>query len=254
MMSNITHIAEQLDFAKARNTEALKDQNFRASRNKLSAKAFEHIIGNIANGNYPPSSRISPKEIAGQLEMSLAPVRDAMEQLEQDGWIIKLPQKGTYVRYISLEDIEQIYELRQILEVGAIQIAITKSTPEYFLGLKGTVDSLITAAKTGDLQTYENLDTQFHIQLVRLTGNDTLIKTFMSVLLKTRCFFVALKTTSYEQQSTNDLEEISVSHKHIYEAMVAKQKEQAEQLLRQHIAVSCEWNKARIRIQQLAKI
>ena len=120
--------------------------------------------------------------------------------------------------------------------------------------MKDTVDLLIQAAKSGDLQAYENLDTQFHIQLVKSTGNEALVGTFMSVLLKTRCFFVALKATSYGQQSTNDLEEIAVSHKHIYEAIAAKQKEQAEQLLRQHIAVSCEWNKARIRIQQLSKI
>lgn len=254
MVSNVTPIAEQLDFAKARNALTPKGQDLQATINKLSAKAFEYIIGNIANGSYPPSSRISPKEIAGQLKMSIAPVRDAMEQLEQDGWIIKLPQKGTYVRYISLEALEQIYELRQILEVGAVQIVVEKITPENFSDLKIIVDSLIKATKAGDLQTYDNLDTQFHLQLVRLTGNDALIKTFTSILLKTRCFFIALKTTSYEQQRTNDLEEASISHKHIYEAMMAGQKEQAEQLLRQHIAVSCEWNKARIRIQQLTKI
>lgn len=233
---------------------ASQNQTSRAGRSKLSAKAFEYIIGNIANGHYPPSSRISPKEIADQLGMSLAPLRDAMEQLEQDGWIVKKPQKGTYVRYISLKDIEQIYELRQILEVGAVPIAMEKVASAGFSKLKTTVASLIQAAKAGDLPTYEKLDTQFHTQLVGLTENDALIKTFTSVLWKTRCFFVALKATSYGQQSTQDLEDISVSHKRIYEALKAGQKEQAEQLLRQHIAVSCEWNKARLKIQQLAKI
>ena len=254
MVSTLKSIAEQLEYVKSEKGQVYKNQSAIRKQSKLSTKVFEYIVDSILNGIYPPSSRISPKKIASQLGISLAPVRDAMEQLEQDGWITRIPQKGTYVRHISLEDIEQIYELRQILETGSIRIALENVTTGFLVSLKATVDLLIQAARSGDLQAYEKLDTQFHIQLVESTDNKALISTFLSILLKTRCYFVALKATSYGQQSVNDLEEAAISHKHIYEAIATKQKEKAEQLLQQHIAVSCEWNKARIRIQQLSEI
>ena len=254
MVSTLKSIAEQLEYVKSEKGQVYKNQSAIRKQSKLSTKVFEYIVDSILNGIYPPSSRISPKKIASQLGISLAPVRDAMEKLEQDGWIKKIPQKGTYVRQISLEDIEQIYELRQILETGAVCIAIEKRIPEFLTNLKDTVELLIKASKSGDLQAYEKLDTQFHIQLVQAAGNEALMNNFISVLLKTRCFFIALKVTSYAQQFTNDLEEAAISHKHIYEALAANQKELAEQLLRQHIAVSCEWNKAKIQIQQISEI
>ena len=82
MTSTLKSIAEQLDFVKSRKGQLHKGQNVSTKQNRLSAKAFEYVIDNIASGKYPPSSRISPKKIASQLGISLAPVRDAMEQLE----------------------------------------------------------------------------------------------------------------------------------------------------------------------------
>jgi len=252
--SGLKSMAGQMRLSKSKEPRTVQDINGPNRERKLSAKAFEHIIGSIVDGTFAPSSKISPKRIAAKLGMSLAPVRDAMEQLEKDGWIVRFPQRGTYVRQISVQDVDEIYELREILETGAAAIAIARAKPEDLQTLKETVESLTEAAHSGDLQTYEKLDTQFHLQLVKLTGNESLINSFECVLFKTRSFFIAMKATSYGQQSTPDLEDIPVSHKRIHEAIVGGQVELAEKLIRRHIAISCEWNKAQIRIQQLSSV
>jgi DNA-binding GntR family transcriptional regulator len=222
-------------------------------QDKLSAKAFEFVISQIVEGTFAPSSKISPKEIADQLAMSMAPVRDAMEQLEKDGWIVRYPQSGTYVRQITVKDIEEIYELREIIETGAVRFAVQRATQDDLASLKETAHLLMQASQSDDLKTYEKLDTQFHMKLIKITRNASLIKTLESVLFKTRSFFIAMKATSYGQKSSANMEEVPVSHMRIYEAIASQQADRAEQLIRRHVAISCEWNKAQVKIQELSQ-
>jgi DNA-binding GntR family transcriptional regulator len=222
-------------------------------QDKLSAKAFEFVINQIVEGEFPPSSKISPKEIADQLDMSMAPVRDAMEQLEKDGWIVRYPQSGTYVRQITVKDIEEIYELREIIETGAVRYTVQRATQEDLEPLKEIANQLMKASHSDDLKAYEKFDTQFHLKLIEITRNASLIKTLESVLFKTRSFFIAMKATSYGQKNSADMEEVPVSHMRIYEAIASKQIDRAEQLIRRHVAISCEWNKAQVKIQELSQ-
>lgn len=183
--------------------------------------------------------------------MSMAPVRDALEQLEKDDWIVRYPQRGTFVRKIGVGEIEDIYELRIVIETGAIPLAVERATPAAMAALKKTTAAIAEAARSDALQAYERLDTQFHLQLARMTGNATLIEAFSSVLFKTRSFFVAMKATSYGQAVEHDLESMDVSHGRIFTALSARQVERVQELIRRHVAISCEWNKARVAIMEL---
>ena len=223
------------------------------SSGKLSAKVIEYVMKGIADGQYSPGSRIRPKEIAAELNMSLSPVRDAIEQLDKDGWIERFPQSGTYIKEITIEDIEEIYELRQTLEAEAVRLAAERITAQQLAELKAIAKVLTLCARQNDVKGYEEADTQFHKKIIESAHNKSLTDVFESVLRKTRCFFIALKATTHGQQSIAELENTPVSHKNIFEALDAGQTELTEQLIRNHVGVACEWNKAMARIRWLSK-
>lgn len=218
---------------------------------RLSQRVYKRILNGILDGSFPPSSRISPKAIAQELAVSMSPVRDALEHLAKDDWIVRYPRYGTFVRKAGVREIEDIYELRIIIETGAVPHAIERATPEAMAALEETTAAIAQAAGSGTLQVYEQMDTQFHLQLVRMTGNASLTETFSKVLFRTRSFFVAMKATSYGQAIEHHLESMDVSHGRIFDALSAGRMEQARELSRRHITISCEWNKARARIMDL---
>ena len=221
---------------------------------RLSARVIDLIINRIADETYSPGTKIVLKEIAAKLKISLSPVRDAIEQLDQDGWLERIPQSGTYIRQITLTDIEEIYELRGMLEAEAMKVAVERITPQGLAGLRNTVKALRKAATANSIKDYEESDTQFHKQIVEAAANKSLTKVHGSVLRKTRSFFIALKATSHGQQGIRDLEDSAVSHERILIALSSGQAQPAEQLIRNHIDVACEWNKAMAKIRWLSGI
>ena len=224
---------------------------------KMSHRVVDHVITNISNGSYAPASQISPKEIAKQLNVSSAPVRDAIEQLENQGWIERLPNKGTYVRNFTIKDIEEIYEFRGMMEAETVRIVTKRIKPEQLTKLESIVDALIKATEENDVATYKDHDNEFHMFLVQCTGNQRLQNNFYSILLQARFFFqhVAQKVTSSETgRPSGNLEDTPISHKRIYEAIKAGDGDLAVQLIRRHVKTACEWNKTMVKVHQLSDI
>ena len=231
-------------------TKSVTDKT-KEDKSKLSQKVIDFFFENIVEGIYQPGQKISPKEIAGRLQISGSPVRDALERLERDGWIERFPQSGTYIKQISLRDIEEVYELRSMLEAGAVELAIARMTPQQLEDLKETVDILNRAAKSNFVEEYEKADTNFHHKLVAATANESVINAFNSVLRKTRCYFIALKATKHDLRTIAEIEHTSISHTHIVQAIIDKNTKLAKKLIKDHIEISCEWNKAMAKIHWL---
>jgi DNA-binding GntR family transcriptional regulator len=71
-----------------------------------------------------PGQRVTQEDIAGQLGMSVAPVREALRILEQEGQVTYLPRRGYFVTALQIEDLEEIYELQSVLETRAARRAV----------------------------------------------------------------------------------------------------------------------------------
>ena len=96
----------------------------------LSEKAYDEIKNAICDGTITAGTLLSENALAQQLGMSRTPVREAMRALESEGWLDIRSGIGAYVRPLSSKDIEDLYEVRCLLEVQAAKTSIFHITDE----------------------------------------------------------------------------------------------------------------------------
>ena len=103
-------------------------------------RAYEYLHGEILSCRLAPGSRIIESAIAEQLEMSNTPVKRALGMLINEGFVEVQPRHGYRVTEITLADVQEIYQLRQIVEPAAAELAATKATPEQLREMRELVE------------------------------------------------------------------------------------------------------------------
>ena len=96
----------------------------------LSAKVFHSIREDILNGKYQANEELKEKNIGDDLGVSRTPVREALRQLELEGLVHIIPNKGAFVEGVTLQDIKDIYEIRTLLEGLCARWAADRITQE----------------------------------------------------------------------------------------------------------------------------
>lgn len=96
----------------------------------LSAKVFHSIREDILNGKYQANEELKEKNIGDDLGVSRTPVREALRQLELEGLVHIIPNKGAFVEGVTLQDIKDIYEIRTLLEGLCARWAAERITQE----------------------------------------------------------------------------------------------------------------------------
>jgi DNA-binding GntR family transcriptional regulator len=122
----------------------------------------------IISGEYPPGSQISEKEIITDFHVSRTPIREALNLLEQEGWINPVPRKGYEVTNITFEEIKDLFQIRYELEPVFLTIAFHFFEKENLEELKGRIAELIDAE---DCHALREVDTEFHLYLIKATCN-----------------------------------------------------------------------------------
>src|SRR5450432_2950146 len=97
----------------------------------LAEKAFETLHIAIVTGRLRPGARLPIEELAGVLEMSPMPIREAVRRLDADGLVENIPHRGARVTELSVTDLEEVYEARLALESLAIRRAAERFDAEH---------------------------------------------------------------------------------------------------------------------------
>ena len=105
----------------------------------LSAKVFHSIREDILNGKYQANEELKEKTIGEDMGVSRTPVREALRQLELEGLVYIIPNKGAFVEGVTLKDIKDIYEIRTLLEGLCAKWAASHITKEQLEELEETV-------------------------------------------------------------------------------------------------------------------
>jgi DNA-binding GntR family transcriptional regulator len=148
----------------------------------IAAQLREHI----ATGVLPLGSPVSDKALAELLRISRTPVREALLQLRSEGLVVMRPQSGTYVFDPARHEVEEICQLRAILETGALQVVTKKDLPALVRALKGNLAEAAAALKARDYARVDVLDAAFHETIVGLCGNALLVQTYRRISNKVR--------------------------------------------------------------------
>lgn len=208
-------------------------------------RAYGHIQQKIATGALPPGSSISELTIAKELRISRTPIREAIAQLVSEGLLEEL-NRGVIVTSLKRQDIIELYDLREALEVHAIDKAARRHIAEADIKLlQSMIDGILVLEKAlkssskkvltlEQMRQFVNHDLGFHRLLIRLALNSRILRVMNQTRLLIHVF--ALERPGY---SVSELQRIRSEHTAILEAVMKQDPEVAKDLLRKHINLSC---------------
>jgi DNA-binding GntR family transcriptional regulator len=184
----------------------------------------------ILNGVFKPGERLVEMTIAEQLGVSRAPVRESLSALEREGIVTSIPRRGYWVVDFTDRDIEEIYSLRLLLEVGALERVIGNLSEQTLRELQEAVDALGTAIRQKeDYKTRAALDLSFHEILCRAAGHSRLYSAWNSMRLQTWLLIGLTSRTHYDRPARQE-----ESHQDILDAIHAGQLDVASAYLSNH--------------------
>ena len=199
-------------------------------RYSLSTKVFHTIREDILSGKYRYNEELKEKTIGDELGVSRTPVREALRQLELEGLVTIIPNKGAYVVGISKEDIQDIYEIRSRLEGLCAKWACCHITKEQLDELEENIYlSEFHAGKEGHAEQILELDNKFHEILYEASESPVLKHTlsdFHHYVQRVRKI-----TLADPKRAVASNEE----HRKIVEALKAKDSKKAEELATIHM-------------------
>jgi DNA-binding GntR family transcriptional regulator len=131
----------------------------------------------LGTGQLRPGAKVPVEEIAERLGVSRVPVREALKTLEGEGQIVYRPQRGFFVPELTYTDLEDIYDMRRLLEGRAIELAIPRLTTDDLDRLAEHLDDVDRASRIGDLTTYAAVNKRFHLELFEASGRAHLVRT-----------------------------------------------------------------------------
>lgn len=189
-------------------------------------KAYDFIYHEILSGKKKLGEPISEAEIAGTLEMSRSPVREALKLLEMQGIIVHYQNRGTFVTDITRKDVAEIFELRILLELKALPNACKYMDDAVLERLKRNIENLNEKSKPED---YFKANTALHHTIVNYSGNNRLVNFYETLSMQ-----IALVNRISARQSSH-FRESRKEHLAIIEALAGRDEEAAAKCLSTHL-------------------
>jgi phosphonate utilization transcriptional regulator len=143
-------------------------------RNSLPTLVQRELERMILAGDLPAGSQLRETEVAAMLGVSRGPIREAFRALEESGLVRLEKNRGVFVRQIGIDEADQIFELRAVLDEFAGRRAAQNATPAQTGELRGLVDRMERAVARGDVDGYHAANVAFHDRIVELAGNPKL--------------------------------------------------------------------------------
>ncbi len=147
----------------------------------LAEQAYEKMKQNIMDLTYPPGMPLTEAMLTKELGMSRSPVRSAIRMLQTEGLIESDYYKSITVKKITRQDIEEIYQLRELLESSAFQFIFTSGQYEDFsYRIEEKVVRMCAAAD--DIYKWEVADTNMHMEIISALHNSRINKVYENTL------------------------------------------------------------------------
>lgn len=191
-------------------------------RNVLREEIKSYVIDAVVRGVYKTGERLIETQIARDLGISQAPVREAFRDLEQIGILISVPYKGAYVKGYSIQDLQNAYDVRAELEGLAIKLAIPQITDEQIKELEEIYSQM---QKVSDLVEKGDLDVKFHEYIVKASNNSILERAWRAV---------SVAHWTYYGICNFDKIDLIQRHEAILEAFRERDVQKAIELMRKH--------------------
>ncbi len=192
----------------------------------------EEIERLIMTGQLLPGSRVNETEFAQRFGTSRGPVREALRALEEVGLVRNEKNRGVFVREISFEEADEIYELREALEEIVGKRVATRASDAQIELLHRLVDEMEQAAEQENAAEYAGLNLKFHEFLLQTAASNKLTETYKRLVKELHLFRMRALTDG------GGLHVSAPEHRDIVKAIASREPALAGEVLRKHVATS----------------
>lgn len=189
----------------------------------LTDRLYEQLRQAILSGELAPGAALFEGALAEQFNVSKTPVREALARLRLENLVRVIPYKGYYVAPVSLHDVQSLYQVRVILETGAVELAVRMATPS-------DVENLMAIAKTvaSGIPEFFLANKAFHQAIAGITRNDRLQKLIVD------CIETLQRVLCMDTRVTDPMVQVN-EHVAIVESIAARDAARARRLVAEHI-------------------
>lgn len=202
-------------------------------RSTLSSMAYGELRQAILSGRLAPGAHVSVRPLCEEFGLSATPVKAALTALEREGFLVLHPHRGFFVPEVNREDMQELYELREVLDgIAARRAAALPSRTDLVARLNDLVAAQTAEVEAHNLTGYSDLDVQFHQEILIAAGNGRLQYVAENMIGQLR---LGRATSARVPGRPNAA---LVEHREIVAAIAAGQQHQAERLARRHVRKS----------------
>ena len=168
-------------------TENSADQLQSVRTTSLAKLVRDDVLAAILDGTLVPGQRINEPDVAGRLNVSRVPVREALRELESSGVVVSRKHSGVFVRQLGPAEVRDLYQLRALLDGfagrNAAKLAKTKRDALVKV-LDGATRNMKDAAQTADARRYYAENLRFHWAIVEVAGNLQMTEIYRGIVQK----------------------------------------------------------------------
>ncbi len=199
------------------------------SHGSLGHQIFNLLRDRILNDEYTTGQKLNELALANELKISRTPIREALKQLELEGLVESIPNKGVYVKGFSPRDIDDMFEIRLSLEGLAIQLAIDRMDDVYLAKIKDVYDLMEFYTLKKEVEKVNDLNILYHETIYQATQSR-----YVEQLLRDVHYYVSV-TSRHSITQQERMETALIEHKAILDSIVAGDKELAKKTIQKHI-------------------
>lgn len=186
----------------------------------MTSAVLEALRNDINNCIYESGQFVTEAEISQKFNVSKTPAREALNYLCREGLLDKIPRKGYIVKSLSLAEVLNLFQFRNVLERASVELAVRYASDQELQALSELARAELDPAAEDIARQYHDLNNNFHISVAKLSRNPYLINALQNVLnLLRRDLFMDIRR--------NSLEKALEAHVLVAQAMIDRDLERA---------------------------
>lgn len=195
-------------------------------------KVYEKIKEDIITGVYSQGEILNERKLAESMGISRTPIREALQMLNIDGWVVNEVYKGAVVRTFDISYVMNVQKVRRALELLAIEDTIPNIDAQGIDELEDIIDRQERALTDYNPTVFMRLDREFHEKIYSFSKNDVLLKLLSNINDIIRYFGIKVLTVSERSISTLD------EHKAVLDAIKQKNLDLAKKAMEHHMLMT----------------
>ena len=195
----------------------------------LAIEIARHLREQIISGTLPAGERVNETRITRELALSRSPVREALRILESEGLVTLEPHRGARVRAVSEQDLEEIFDVRLMIESHGVLRHLHRLAPDALTPLRRAVEDARAALEAPDMERWHQASLRFHDGLVMLASNRHLTRLHEQLKTSLRRYQISVVAPPGEP------DRFQVEHEAILEALEEGRVERGAELVAWHI-------------------